>query len=574
MTQAGMILGTAAYMSPEQARGKPVDRRSDVWSFGCVLYECLTGRPAFSGETLSDLVARVLEREPDWAALPAGVPPRVRELLRRCLRKDADARPRDIRDVRLELAELAESGTQSSASPEKSVAVLPFENLSGADDEYFADGVTEEILNALTHLEGLRVAARTSCFAFKGRREDLRTIGERLDVTTVLEGSVRRAGPRLRISVQLVNTADGYQLWSERYDRELTDVFAVQEEIARAIATRLRGTLDDETSRVRARSGTKNLEAYELLLKGRALQNKRGRFLPEAIACFERAIALDPNYAEALAWLSDSYRLLSTFGSTPFSEAMPRAKQLAERALAIDPGLGEAWATLACVEEQYERNFARADAIWEQALAVEPRHARARSQRALWAYVRNSMTGDEALAEMRRALEDEPLSSWIGGMHSHLLGFVGQHEESIAEAERSFELDQDSFFAHWNIMRGNAWAGNYERAIEIAPGLLRVSGRNQWVLGLLAWTYGKAGQIARARAVYDELEGRSRHEFIAPFWLATAAASAGLLDQAIAFVERGVAERDPLVVWGRVIPFWDQVRTHPGYEAATRTIWE
>ena len=170
-TAAGVILGTAAYMSPEQARGKPVDRRSDVWSFGCVLFECFTGRPAFAGETTSDLIARILEREPDWSALPVGVSARIREILRRCLHKNADERPRDIRDVRLELSDVASGGGKAAANREKSIAVMPFENLSGADDEYFADGVTDEILNALAQVEGLRVAARASCFAFKGRRE-------------------------------------------------------------------------------------------------------------------------------------------------------------------------------------------------------------------------------------------------------------------------------------------------------------------------------------------------------------------------------------------------------------------
>ena len=189
----GTILGTAAYMSPEQARGKPVDRRSDVWSFGCVLFECFAGRPAFAGETVSDLIAGILEREPDWTALPAGTPPRAREILRRCLRKDANERPRDIRDVRLELSEVAAGGAKGDVAREKSIAVLPFENLSGVEDGYFADGVTDEILNALAQVEGLRVAARTSCFAFKGRREDLRSIGEQLEVATVLEGTDRKS---------------------------------------------------------------------------------------------------------------------------------------------------------------------------------------------------------------------------------------------------------------------------------------------------------------------------------------------------------------------------------------------
>jgi serine/threonine-protein kinase len=573
-TVPGLVVGTAAYMSPEQARGRAVDRRSDVWSFGCVLFESLAGRAAFSGETVSDLIAKILEREPEWSALPAGTPARLRELIRRCLRKDAEARPRDIRDVRLELVEIASGGGRDERAREHSIAVLPFDNLSGADDEYFADGITDEILNALAQVEGLRVAARTSCFAFKGRREDLRGIGERLDVATLLEGTVRRAGSRLRITAQLVNAADGYQLWSERYDREITDVFAVQDEIASAIATRLRGTLQQEADRGRARRGTKNLEAYELLLKGRAFQNRRGRFLPQAIVCFERAVALDPQYAEAMAWLADSYRLMGTFGVAPFDEVMPKARELAERAIAIDPSLCEGWGTLACVAEQYEWRFARAKELWERALSLDPRNARGRSQRALWALFRGEMTPEEALAEMQLAIADDPLSSWVSAMHSFVLGSAGRHDESITEAHRALELDPDSFVSHWNVLRGYAWSGAYERAIETAPAVLGASGRNLWALGALSWCYGKLGRMDRARAVHDELEARSRHEFIPPFWLAVTAASSGSVEEALRFAERAVVDRDPIAVWSRTMPFADALRESPRFAEIMRPVWK
>jgi serine/threonine-protein kinase len=522
---------------------------------------------------VSELVARILEREPDWTSLPAATPPRVRELLRRCLRKDAEARPRDMRDVRLELEQVAAGAPESGKAREKSIAVLPFENLSGPDDEYFSDGMTDEILNALAHLQGLRVAARTSCFAFKGRRENLRVVGEKLDVDTVLEGSVRRAGARIRITVQLANAADGYQLWSERYDREMTDVFELQDEIAEAVATRLRGTLHGPVDGSGPRRGTHDLEAYELFLKGRALQNKRGRFMPEAIECLERAIALDPNYAEAMAWLSNSYRLMGTFGTAPPREAMPKAKQIAERALAIDSSLAEAWATIACVVEQYERDFEGASQVWERALATDPRHGRSRIQRALWAYCRGSFSGAEAAAEADRAVREDPFNSWVGAMNSYLLGMAGSHEESIAEAERALSLDAESDFARWNLVRGHSWAGRYERALEMMPALLRESGRSQWALGLLAWTYGKAGRAGASRAAYDEIEARSRHEFMSSFWLATAAAAAGLMDQAIGYIERAVAERDPLVLWANVTPFWDTLRAHRAFAAAVRPVW-
>jgi serine/threonine-protein kinase len=570
---AGAILGTAAYMSPEQARGGTVDRRSDVWSFGCVLFECFTGRAPFEGATVTDLLAKIIERDPDWAMLPAGTPPRVREILKRCLRKEADERPRDIRDVRLELADAAAAPTKGDPTREKSVAVLPFENLSGPDDEYFADGVTDEILNALSHLDGLRVAARTSCFAFKGRREDLRTVGEKLDVTTVLEGSVRRAGARLRVTVQLVNVADGYQMWSERYDREMTDVFELQDEIANGIATRLRVSLHGDAERGRSRAGTRNLEAYELLLRGRALHSRRGRFLPQAIDCIEKAVALDPQYAEALGLLSDCYRLMATFGVAPPAAATLKAKELAERAIAIDPGQAEPWATLACVEEQYEWNFALADAHWKRALALDPRHARARSQRALWAYFRGALSADVARAEAKRAVDDDPLNSWVVAMHSYMLGLGGWHQESLLEAERAVSLDADSFFSQWNLLRGHASIGRCDRAIAAAPTILAESGRHQWVLGLLAWIYARVDRSEAARAVRDEMEGRSRHEFVSPFWLATAAAAAGLADEAIRLAARAVADHDPLILWSRVTPLWATVREHPDFESVVRPVW-
>jgi len=572
-TVAGMIIGTVAYMSPEQARGKAVDRRSDVWSFGCVLFECLAGRTAFAGATESDVIARIIEREPDWSSLPQTAPTRVREILRRCLRKDADERPRDIRDVRLELVAAAAGGGKADPAHEQSIAVLPFENQSGADDEYFADGVTDEILNALSQVAGLRVAARASCFAFKGRREDLRAIGERLDVATVLEGTVRRAGSRLRITAQLANAADGYQIWSERYDREMTDVFAVQDEIASAIATRLRGALAAEADRSRARGGTKNLEAYELLLRGRALQSKRGRFMPQALACFERAIVLDPNYAEALAWLADSYRLLGIFSVAPPADIMTKAKALAERALAIDAGLGDAWATLAAVKEQFERSYADSDRLYDRALEVEPRNARARSQRALWRVLREAMPDEEGIAEARRAVQDDPLNAWVGGMLSYALGVVGRPDESLAEAERSVALDAESFFAQWNLMRAYACIGRYDDALKLAPGLLAESGRHPWALGLLAWTHGRAGHAEAARACYDELEARSRHEFVSRSWLSIAAGSAALEGPAFAWAERSVAERDPLILWSRRLPFYEYHRAHPRFDEIVRDLW-
>jgi TolB-like protein len=563
-TEAGIVLGTAAYMSPEQARGHVVDRRGDVWAFGCVLFECLAGRPPFEGATVTDLLARILERDPDWSAIPAGTPARVTDLLRRCLRKPADERPRDIRDVRLELLECTAAPAREARDSERAIAVLPFENQGGADDEYFADGVTDEILNALAQLEGLRVAARSSCFAFKGRREDPRAVGSRLGVSTVLEGSVRRAGTRLRITVQMVNVANGWQLWSERYDRDAADVFAVQDEIAAAVAQRLRVELRAGAG---ARRGTANLEAYELLLKGRAFQLRRGRFLADATACFEQALQLDPAYAEAMAGLADAWRLMATFGVAPPHESMPRARDMAERALAIDPGIAEAWATIADVEGQYRWDPTRSAAAWQRALALDPRHVRARCEFALWGQTLGSHSIEHAIAETETALAHEPLNPWVMGMRAFALGLGGFHDDAIAFSERSHAADPESVFGHWVLVSTCGWAGQHERALALARRLLNASGRHVWILGPMGWVLGRLGRAAESRAVFDELAARARHESLSPGMVAAAACGAGDADAAAEWARRAVEARDPLSLHLFQMPFFELLRGDPRWPA-------
>jgi tetratricopeptide (TPR) repeat protein len=228
---------------------------------------------------------------------------------------------------------------------------------------------------------------------------------------------------------------------------------------------------------------------------------------------------------------------------------------------------------LASVQEQYLRDFAGAEVYWKRVFAIDPRHARARAQRALWGLCYRSLAPEDAVEEARRASQDDPLNSWVGAMYSHLLGFAGRHAESLAEAERSWSIDPDSFFAHWNLLRACAMAGDHARAIELAPAVLAASGRHPWALGVLAWTFAKAGSGEHARAVHDEMEARARYEYMSPFWLATAAAAAGLPERTINQVERTLTEHDPLLGWGRASPFWDGVTTHPRFEEVVRGVW-
>jgi serine/threonine-protein kinase len=569
-TMPGVVFGTLAYMSPEQARGQAVDRRSDVWSFGCVLFEALAGVPPFGGATPSDRIARILEREPDWKALPAGLSPKVRAVLERCLRKDEKDRPRDIRDVRLELAAVLDQGARGGREADPSIVVLPFVHAGSADDEYFADGITEEILNALAQVQGLRVAARTSSFSFKGRNEDLRRIAETLGVANVLEGSVRRAGNRLRITARLVDASDGSQMWSERYDRDLTDVFELQDEIAQAISSRLSIALGNEDKG--ANRGTSNVEAYDAFLKGRAVYYLRGRHVFEALAHFERAVALDPKYALAQACMADAWRNLATYGMMAPKEAMPRARGAAEKALSLDPDLAEAYATLADIEAQYDRDYGKAARSWKRALELDPRHVRGRCERALWSYAFGGFDLATAAAETALAVTHDPRNAWVVGMCGLLQAISGSADESLVTARRAVEIEPGNFLARINQIQGLVFSRRYDEAVALEQDQLRATGRQIWALAALAAANAGAGRLAAARALSDELEARARFEFVSPAWRAIAAASAGRIEEGVALFRQAVEERDPFVLLARRLPFWDPLRGHPGFEAQVASL--
>jgi serine/threonine-protein kinase len=526
-----------------------------------VLFECLAGEPPFGGATPSERMARVLEREPDWRSLPSSVSPNLRSLLERCLQKDRDRRVRDLRDVRIELASAFEGTTRRDAS----LAVLPFAHPPGAEDEYLADGITEEILNSLAQVAGLRVAARTSSFAFKGKSEDLKTIAAALDVSNVLEGSVRRAGNRLRITARLVQTSDGATLWSERYDRELTDVFELQDEIARIIAEKLAVSFGGAARKAEA-AGVRNVEAYERFLRGRACVYRRGRFVYDAIADFERAVELEPDYAEALAWLSDAYRNLATFGMEAPESVMPRARAAAERALAIDPGQFEALATLADIEAQYDRDYTRALGTWERSFALERGHVRARCERALWGIGFGGISEEEAFAEVRDSVERDPLNAWAIGMWSMLQDITGDVEGSLKMARRAVEADPNSYFAQWSLLRSLAWGADPEVAVAMGREHFRATGRLVWSFAPMAVAYVRAGRTDAAVALSDELEARARSEHVSHVWRAFTAAQAGLEDRALEQLRKGAEARDPFMLQVRTFRFVEPLWGRPEFE--------
>ena len=449
MTGEGVILGTAAYMSPEQARGLPVDRRSDVWSFGCVLFECLAGTRPFQGQTVTDVIVRVLEREPDWSALPGATPPRLRELLRKCLRKTADERPDRMADLRSELQSIAtEAATSGKPSASPSLAVLYFENLSSdPESEYFCAGITEDILTDLSKVKGMRVASRNAVARFRGTVVDIPKVAAELGVTAVMEGSVRKAGDRVRITAQLINAADGFHLWADRFDRKLEDVFAVQEEIASSITSALRVALSPSEAREIKRDRPSNARAYDLYLKGR---EQYGRYTSEslesALALFRQAIELEPDYALAWAGIADAYGQLRQWGADDSGGRMLRqGLDAARRAIAIDPKLPDGHKAEALVLRGMGEIEAQAAAL-KRAYEADPRYTPALCNLAVTQYEAGDLAGAERL--YRRVLQIDPMEPFAMLWMLQIYEMTGRFEETLTAAAEVMRISTIPFYTN------------------------------------------------------------------------------------------------------------------------------
>ena len=502
--------GTAVYMSPEQTQGKSVDARSDVFSLGAVLYELISGQRAFRGDTSAEVMSAVLRDKP--RSLGASHLARVVD---RCLEKDLSRRYQTMAEVRAAL----EDAARVSPDREPSIAVLPFANLSAdKENEYFSDGLAEEIINALTQIPGLKVTARTSAFAFRGKEQDIRKIAEALDVRTVLEGSVRRAGTRIRVTAQLINAADGYHLWSERYDRELADVFAVQDEIATAIAKALQVKLAGES--VGRRRYTPSLPCYEAYL--RALHESQ-KLTPDAMArskeWYERAIALDPGFALAHSMFGFHFAQLANYGLLPAHEAMPLVRSEARKALAIDPSLPEGHATLGLVAGLYDYDWQEAARRFELAMAGDPVPSQVRRYYALY-YLLPVGRAEEAVEECKLALQEDPLDLSGRLRLAQCLQAAGRPDEASSELRQVLELDENLWFTHFILALEQLREGRLGDAITHADTASTLAPWNPSAKGLLAAvcrangdirTIGSAAREAQARTGVRHSARRSRY---------------------------------------------------------------
>ena len=563
LTQAGVVIGTPAYMSPEQAAGDEVDGRSDLFSLGCVLFEILTGDLPFTGATMQAVIARRFHHTPPAVTtLRPDVSPAVSQALQRLLARDPGER---IASGALVIAAL-HAPVAASAPPTEgpSVAVLPFANMSpDPADGYFADGITEEIINVLAQLQGLRVAARTSCFAFKGKAEDLRTVGEKLGVRTVLQGSVRKAGPKLRVTAQLISAADGYHLWSERYDREMTDVFALQDEIAGAIAAKLQVSLLDARA-LPARRGPRSVEAYEALLKGRTLLALRGRAILEAIECFKRAVALDGELVDAHAALGDGYDLLAVYGMAAPTTVVPLARASLERALALDPENADALATLGRIVDTFDFDYAGSRALFARALAQDPRNIRALVEDAIVVLQREAPAGEMAAAygQMRRAREFDPLNTWAAGVQSMCLTANGLHDDAVRAAEDAVRIDPSAYTGHLALVSALSGARREIEALAAAETGLSLFHRGGRMLADCAAIHARLGNASAAETIHHELSSRAEAGYVSWCEQGVVAASAGRGDLALSLVAKSIGAREPWLLFWK-LPAWGPFRNDP-----------
>ncbi len=579
LTGTGLAVGTPAYMSPEQAAGtRDLDGRSDIYSLACVLYEMLAGQPPFLGATVESVVRQHFTADPPRVtAIRSVVPGELEAVICRALAKTPADRYATAAQLAAALTDSTmtmsrhASGVQASPT-EKSIAVLPFTNMSvDTENEYFSDGITEEIITALANLKELRVVARTSAFSFKGKDEDVRVVGEKLNVSKILEGSVRKAGNRVRITAQLVNVTDGFHLWTETYDRELTDVFEIQDDIARAIVSALIPKLADREQEPLVKRHTENREAYHLYLKGRYCWNKRTEEgLRQSVEYLKQAVAEDPNFALALAGLADSYATLGIYGALPPNEVMLLAKAAAERALDLDGVRAEAFASLGCVRSLYDWDWVAAESDFKRAIEINPQYPAAHH----W-YAMNHLTPlgrfDEARTELRRARELDPLSSIVNSSVGLLYYFERHYDPAIEEYRNVLEIDANFGIAYYFLGQAYEQKSMYEEAIAAFQKAISLTSNSPETVAALGHAYARAGNRDEAQELLQKLMARSDHRYVSPALIAQIYVGLGEQDLAFEWLQRAYDQRSTELAWLRVRPVFDSLRSESRFaELLTR----
>ena len=562
LTEAGTILGTAAYMSPEQAEGRRVDHRSDLFSLGVIIYELLTGSCPFLRETTMGTIAAILRDDP--APLSPAIPSVLRSIVEKCLEKESSRRYSSASELAAALGAVQFDAVEPAAS----LAILPLANLSNSvEDQYFVDGLTHELIHALSRVDGLKVAGRSGAFRFKGGDHDIKDVGRSLGVRHVLEGAVRVAGDRLRVTVALVQVADGYVLWSDRFDRTISDIFGIQDEVCAAIVGSLREKLTTAADYTPSRRPTQNMAAYDAYLKGTFhLHRLMASDLRRGAALLEEATRADPEFTLALVGLSVYYSTTAIQGYAPSSEVLPRAEDLARRALQVDPQLPEAHRAFG-LARLFQWDWSGAEAAQHRAITLRPAYAQGYGDLAFG----KSLRGERDLAVRfgEQAVALEPLDPMFGWFLTQSLCLAGDLERAVAQGRATIALDQTYLPTYWWVAMAQWQLGERQEAVEtLAPALV---GDDPLVLSMHASLVGQLGRTEEAHSIALELEKKRQGGWIAGAALVGAWSGAGKTDRALDWLESSFQARDASLILLRG-PWFDPLRPDPRFEAVTRAI--
>ena len=567
LTAVGVALGTPAYMAPEQVAGDPgTDHRADIYAFGVIAYELLAGRAPFAGRTAQALMAaHVLETPEAISSRRVGVPAELSALVMRCLEKSPDNRPQSAEDILRRLDDVpATRREQKDARP--SIAVLPMVNTSGdPENEHFSDGLTDELIGVFSKVDGITVTGRTSTFALKGKGLSVRAITDLLHVEHALEGSVRRAGDRLKVRVQLVN-ADGSVIWSESYDRRLEDVFAVQEEIAQAVVRALEVKLVAARGPL-VRPATKDLTAYDLFLKGRYV--RRGMAPDQmrlAIQYFERAVARDPSYARAYAWLSDTHWLQIVLASRPTSEEVPLAREYATAALALDSSLAEAYWAMAQLLAGFDWDRPGAEHAFKRAIVLDPGFEEARHLYGIFLFHWSRI--DEAEAELTRTLEIDPLLAAAHHTFGRLHLSMRRPDQAITHLREALTLEPMFSLAHSQLGHAYLQKGMSAEAITEFEAGARIGSASD--KAHLAYGYARVGRHEDAKAILANLV--SPGNYPPPFHMALAYVGLGDHNEAFRWLEQAREEHAPWLITVNVDRAFDPLRVDSRFGDIVRSM--
>jgi eukaryotic-like serine/threonine-protein kinase len=583
-TTPGTVMGTVLYMSPEQAMGREVDHRSDIFSLGTVLYEMITGRSPFSGKTMNEIIDRITHAQPEAIArFTYSISAELEHIIRKCLEKDRERRYQSAHELLIDLRNLqrdsnagaskaAQSRRKRSRKSINSLAVLPFVNASAEPNaEYLSNGITESIINSLAQLPSLRVMARSTVFRYTGQEVDPQEVGRDLNVRAVLAGRVLRLGDRLIIKTELVDTTDGAQIWGEQYDRSPSDILAVQEEIAMKISEKLKIELTAHERRRVIKRYTENTEAYEAYLKGRYYWNKRtAEGFKKGIEYFQQAIGKDPRYALAYTGLADSYILLATYNFLPPIEAISKAKVAAMKALEIDGKLAEAHISLATIEGENEWNWSIAEKEFKRAIKINPSYVTAHQWYGEYLTVMGRF--DEALAEIKRAHQLDPLSLAVNIALGDVSYYTRRYDEAVEQYGKTLEIDSNFAAAHSRLGSAYLQKAMYAEAIAEIEKARALSGGKPLIVAGLAYAFAVANEKDKARDLLDELKERSKQEYVSPYYLAMVYASLDEKNKAFKCLEKAYKERSSWMPRLKVEPKFDRLRSDPRFADLLRRV--